>query len=65
MHRITHRENILVLHYDYSKKTNPDKVLFKYIMYEFLINVIEEDVKHPSVDDLQAHLNEIFDREQD
>ena len=39
MYHMTTQENILRLHYDYCKKSYPDKVLFKNIMYEFLINL--------------------------
>ena len=65
MERVTHSENILILNYSYYNKTYPDKVLFKYIMYEFLINFIGKDIRYLNLDRLQEHLNEIFDREQD
>ena len=65
MRRITDRENILILNYSYYNKTYPDKVLFKYIMYEFLINFIGKDIRYLNLNKLQEHLNEIFDREQD
>ena len=65
MKHVTRRENILILHYSYYNKTYPDKVLFKYIMYEFLISFIGKDIRYLNLDRLQEHLNEIFDREQD
>ena len=65
MRRITYHRNILILHYSYYNKTYPDKVLFKYIMYEFLINFIGKDIRYLNLDELQEHLNEIFDRVQD
>ena len=65
MRRITYHNNILILSYNYYKKTYPDKVLFKYIMYEFLINFIGKDIRYLNLDELQKHLNDIFDREQD
>ena len=65
MRRITYHNNILTLSYNYYKKTYPDKVLFKYIMYEFLINFIGKDIRYLNLVDLQKHLNDIFDREQD
>ena len=65
MRRITYHNNILILNYSYYKKTYPDNVLFKYIMYEFLINFIGKDSRYLKLDELHKHLNEIFDREQD
>ena len=56
MRRITDTENILILHYSYYNKTYPDKVLFKHIMYEFLINFIGKDIRYLNLDKLQEHL---------
>ena len=65
MKHVTRRENISILHYDYYKKSYPDKLLFKNIMYEFLVNFIGKDIDYLNLDELQKHLSEIFDREQD
>ena len=65
MYHITTQTNILRLNYSYYNKTYPDKVLFKNIMYEFLINFIGNDINYLNLDELQEHLNEIFDKEED
>ena len=65
MYHIITKTNILRLNYSYYNKKYPDKVLFKNIMYEFLINFIGNDINYLNLDELQEHLNEIFDKEED
>ena len=65
MRRITYYGNILIFHCSYYKKTYPDKVVFKYIMYEFLINFIGKDIRYLNINELQEHLNDFFYRDQD
>ena len=65
MYHIITKTNILRLNYSYYNKIYPDKVLFKNIMYEFLINFIGNDINYLNLYELQEHLNEIFDKEED
>ena len=53
--------NILTIKYSWYRKTYPDKMLFKLLVYEYLNNLIFLDKKYINNDELKIYLNDVFD----
>ena len=58
---IKSNSNILTMRYSYYKNTYEDKWLCKLIVYEYLHDLINYDMKYIDNDELKNYLNDLFD----
>ena len=58
---IRHKTNILIMNYSYYKKSYPDRMLCKNLMYEYLLYLMGRDKVYIDIDGLNKYLDDVFD----